>query len=252
MPVDVASGTVFSSHGDFKAGGSFPLAWTRSYNTGLIGTTASPMGPGWTCLYYSRLTRSGDGFRFFGPDGSIIRFPDPGNVFERGGVLRQPGSFLELGKRGIWLAVTRWNPDSGEVVRYLFQGGRSGEAWPLRSVENAAGLGLDLAWDPEGRLQGIRQRLEGRTLLIAYTAQGRIASVAYLRKDGVRQPVARYEYDAQGRLAAAHDARGFADRYEYDEAGRLVREILKDGGIFRFRYDEKGRCNRTWDSTITI
>ena len=246
MPVDVASGAVYSSHGDFRCGGSFPLAWKRSYHTALTGKPISPLGPGWTSPYYSRLTRLSDGFHFIGPDGSRTRFPDPGNAVERGGVLRQPGSFLELAKRGVRLAVTSWNPDSGEVVRYLFQGGRSGDAWPLRAIENASGHGLDLAWDSEGRLQGVRQRLEGRTLLIAHSAEGRIASVAYLRRDGVRQPVARYEYDAGGRLAAAHDARGFTDRYEYDEAGRMVREILKDGGIFRFRYDEKGRCIRTW------
>src|SRR5207253_42127 len=99
--------------------------------------------------------------------------------------------------------------------------------------------------DNAGRLTGVRQRLEKRTLLIDYTKNDRIESVSFLLPGNRRQVMARYEYDNSGRLSAAFDGLGYADRYEYDNASRMAREIIKDGGVFYFKYDEKGRCIRT-------
>jgi RHS repeat-associated protein len=117
--------------------------------------------------------------------------------------------------------------------------------WPLRSIEDAAGNGIDLAWDEQGRIKGLRQKHEKRTLAVAYAPDGRIASIAFHSPNGKQQILARYGYDAKGRFASAQDAMGYAERYEYDASGRVSREIAKDGGVFTFKYDDLGRCVRT-------
>jgi RHS repeat-associated protein len=115
---------------------------------------------------------------------------------------------------------------------------------PLASIENLTGQGLDLERDQTGRLKAIRQRLEKRTLKLDYFTTGLLRSVTVQAPEGQSRLVARYEYQADGRLSSAFDARGFADRYDYDMAGRLVREMARDGAVFSYRYDEKGRCIR--------
>lgn len=244
-PVDVASGAVFATYADIHIPGRFPLKWERRYNTGLLETPASPFGPGWTGPCFAALTRNGKDWHFRTPEGTTVILPDPDDRVDKGKVVRNLGTFTEIAKHGIYFKVTRWNVDSLEVARFVFLSGRNGVWWPLRSVEDATGQGLDLAWDDEGRLKGARQKLEKRTLSISTTDSGRVTGVAFLFPDGRTQPLARYEYDSKGMLAAAYDSEGRADRYEYDREGRLVREMARDGGIFTFKYDEKGRCIRT-------
>jgi RHS repeat-associated protein len=244
-PVDVASGAVYSNQKDIFIRGKFPLTWERNYHSGLLSRSGSPLGPGWTCRYFASLTRIRKDYHFRTPEGALEIFPDPGDEVERGKPVGIPESALEISKSGLRLAVTRWNHETGETIRYLFQPGRNGEFWPLRAMENPVGHGLELAWDESGRLKGIRQKLERRTLTFSHNAQGRIAAISVLHQDGHSRILACYEYDALGRLSAVFDANGSADRYEYDGENRMVRELIKDGGVFDFKYDDKGRCIRT-------
>jgi len=244
-PVDVASGAVYSNQKDISIRGRFPLTWERKYHSGLLAGSDSPLGPGWTCRYFAALTRIQKDYHFRTPEGALEIFPDPDDSVERGKSVGIPESALEISKSGHQLAVTKWNHETGEVLRYLFLPERNGRFWPLRAIENPVGQGLELAWDENGRLKGIRQKLEKRTLTFSHTTQGRVAGISFLHPDGHSRILTRYEYDALGRLSAAFDAKGAADRYEYDRENRLVREIIKDGGVFHFKYDEKGRCIRT-------
>ncbi|MDB5105336.1 MAG: hypothetical protein JWP91_3025 [Fibrobacteres bacterium] len=243
MPINVASGAVHFDKQDIRITGRFTLHWGRSYHSGLTGDMDSPFGQGWTNVCFAKLTRSGKDYRFQSPSGSIIQFPDPDDSVERQGTIRDLGSFHEISRQGFQLRVTQWGLD-GSITRYHFQPERNGQWWPLRSVEDATGNGLELAWDEQGRLKGLRQKLEKRTLAVSYTTGGRIASVAFRYPDGRQQILARYDYDPNGRLSAAIDAQGFSERYEYDPSGRISREIAKDGGILTFKYDDKGRCIR--------
>jgi RHS repeat-associated protein len=244
-PVNVATGTVYSTHEDISIPGKVDLVWERRYSTALLDKSPSPLGPGWTTRYFAALTKAEGEFQFLAPEGEVEIFADPGNTVERGGVVRNLGTFQELAKRKNEYVVTRWDVETGEIERYVFKEGRKGEAWPLASIEDVTGQGLDMLRDKAGRLTGIQQRLEKRTLIIDYTNGNRISFVSFLMPGNKRQVLARYEYDKNGRLSAAYNALNYADRYEYDANGRMTREIVKDGGVFSFRYDDRGRCIKT-------
>jgi RHS repeat-associated protein len=244
MPIDIASGAVHSTYRDILIPGRIPLSWSRTYNTALLSQPESPFGSGWTSPVFAKLTRIGADYRFRSPSGAEIVFPDPQDTIQREGLVRDLGSSHEISRRGVLLRVTHWNA-SGLLTCYFFQPARNGEWWPLRSIEDASGDGLELAWDEHGLLKGVRQKTEKRTLAIAHTPAGRIATVSFRLPDGRMQILVRYDYDSKGRLSLAQDAKGFTDRFEYDSAGRLTREIAKDGGVFAYKYDDQGRCIRS-------
>ncbi len=247
MPIDIASGTAKLDFDDLVLPGQVPLVWDRHYSTALLADGAAPtaLGLGWTNRWLATLSYDQGQFTFFTPEGGREVFDNPDQAFAKGQVLRLPGAFLELYRQGRRAVVRSWDVEGGDIRCYVFDGGAPGSAWPLAALEDVTGLqGVDLARDGDGRLVGLTQRLERRGLALAYGRQGRIESVDMLAADGSRHPVARYAYDAAGRLAEARDAADFADRFDYDDAGRIVREVAKDGGVFHYRYDERGRCVR--------
>lgn len=245
-PIDVATGVMYSTHEDCAFPGKVAMAWERRYSTSLLNSSPGPLGIGWTAKYFATLTRSPGEYRFVSLEGDIETFADPVGQVERGGVVRHLATNIELTKSNGRYVLTHWNNQTDLVERYVFLEGGAGEAWPLASIEDLTGQGIELARDASGRLVEIRQRLEKRVLAIDYAGNQRITAVSLLLPDGKRQQLCAYEYDREARLVTAIDSRGLADRYEYDAAGRITREIVKDGGVFTFRYDDEGRCVRTW------
>lgn len=243
-PIDVATGIVTSNHVDVSIPGKVELTWERLYSTGNLGTS-TPLGPGWTTRYFATLTHVEGEFRFAPPEGGVDVFADPENTLARGGIIRNLGSFQEISKKDNRYIVTRWDVEGGEIECFVFLEGPKDRTWPLASIENMTGQGLDMLWDNTGRLTGVRQRLEKRTLALDYTKTDRIQAVSLLLPGDRRQVLVRYDHDDNGRLVTAYDALGCTDRYEYDSAPRMTREIMKDGGVFYFKYDQKGRCIRT-------
>jgi RHS repeat-associated protein len=244
MPINVANGNVHLEFEELSIPGKVNLIWERRYSGNLLSRPSGILGFGWTCRYEATLRRSAQAFEFFTPGGSVEVLPDVERAVERGRVIRSPGAFLEIFLEDGRYIVRNWNVESGEVQRYCFVPNVPGSPMPLASIENLTGQGLDLERDQTGRLKAIRQRLEQRALKFDYFTSGLLRSVTVHAPTGQSRLVARYEYQADGRLSAAFDARGFADRYEYDATGRLVREMARDGGVFSYRYDEKGRCIR--------
>lgn len=244
MPIDVASGAVHFENEDIKISGRYPLTWGRNYHTGRIDEAESHFGPGWTNRYFSKLTRMGKDYHFRDPGGATIKFPDPEDTIERQGTVRDLASLHEITRQGMFLRVTQWSVN-GIITRYTFQPERNGQWWPLRTIEDACGNGLELAWDEQGRLKGLRQKHEKRTLTVAYTSAGRLVTIAFRYPDGRQQILTRYDYNSTGRLVSAQDALGFTERYEYEQSGRISRVIAKDGGVINYRYDDLGRCIRS-------
>ena len=243
-PVDVALGTVYSTYEDIYIPGKVALVWERRYSTALPEGVSTALGPGWTTCYFATLTQNKGEFRLFSPEGDIELFADPEGTVDRGGVVRNLGTFQELCKRDNQYIFTRWDTETGKVERFFFKEGPKGEEWLLACIEDVTGQGVDMLRDDTGRLTGIRQRLEERTLLIEYSSSNLIKSVSLLLPGNQQQVLVSYEYDKSGQLNAAYDALGYVDHYEYDTKSRLSREILKDNGVFSFKYDDKGRCIR--------
>ena len=241
-PVNVSTGILYSTHEDIFIPGKLALTWERFYSSALLENTPSTLGPGWTTRYFATLEKSDDEFRFFTPEGELEIFADPDKTVENGGVVRNLSTFQELSWKNNRYIVTRWDVETGEIERYIFEKGRDKEPWPLTGIEEVTGQGLDMIYDEVGRLVGIRQRLERRALQIHYFSNDRISGIFLVSPAGNHHPIAQYEYDFDGRLCAAHNALGEADYYEYDTNSRITREILKDGGVFIFKYDEKNRC----------
>jgi RHS repeat-associated protein len=244
MPVDIASGTVRLDYEDISVPGKLDLIWDRRYSTALL-DTRTPLGYGWTCRYFATLTKRAGEYEFLTPDGGRELFSDPNNTVEQGKIVQNFGAFLEIFKSKQRYIVQNWNVETGSILRYCFVAAEATLPWRLSSIEDVTGQALDLAWNNQGRLAGIQQRIEKRALLLGYTPAGYIEQVTFRAADGARQIIARYEYDSGGHQVAVYDAADNADRYEYDKSGRLVREIVRDGGIFHYRYDGQGRCVKT-------
>ncbi|MEJ8845041.1 RHS repeat-associated core domain-containing protein [Variovorax rhizosphaerae] len=242
MPIDIASGNVSGEFIDLSVPGKVALVWQRRYSGALIPFAPGALGRGWTHSYASSLTRFSGGFRFITPSGATELLADADGAVERGGRVRHLGAFFEIFMREHRYVVQTWDVDNGEVLRYIFKSGEQGVAMLLDSVEDVSGQGLDLEWDESRQLRCVRQRLERRELDLSYNRQGLIDALTLVSPNGERHGVAKYEYDAAGRLVAAYDAADFADRFAYDEKHRWARQIIKDGGVFSYRYDGKGRC----------
>lgn len=244
-PVDVATGVVFAEHEDFPAvNGQVPLTWERRYSTSLLNAPPSPMGLAWAVRYFSTLSRRDGEYHFRTAAGDTHIFRDPEGRLERGELVRDLATCQELRRVGNRYVVRHWQNDSGVIEDYIFEFSEA-DIWPLAAIDEVSGLGLDMLRDRHGRLTGVRQRLEGRTLAIEYDQRNRIVGLAVVTNNGYQQAMARYEYDSADRLTAAFDARGNAYRYEYYADGRLRRELARDGGVFSFDYDSRGRCVRT-------
>jgi RHS repeat-associated protein len=227
---------------DFVIAGKVPLVWDRYYSTSLSEST-SPLGRGWTSRYFTTLTRTADGLTFVSPEGSSTTFRDLAAV-DAGDVVRDEGAFEEVRRSGGTYVVTRWDTSTGAVERYVYRADVEGVAWPLAGFESVTGQAIDLAYDGRGRLATLRQRLEGRTVRLTYTAADQVERVVLHLPEGPRT-LAWYEYDELGRLIRAHTAEDWSDRYEYDAGNRITRETSRDGARFEFQYDDRGRCVRT-------
>lgn len=245
MAVDVTSGELSLDYEDAAVPGAVALVWDRAYRSSLVRDgTSGIFGPGWTAEFLTTLSRTDTGYELAGPAGTVAFDLIDAAAFARGERLRNLGAFAELFVRGDRLVVQKWTVETGNVWRYVFAAAAPGAAAPMVAIEDVTGRGVDIDW-AGGRPVRMRQRLEGRVFEPHYDMAGRVVRLAFRGRDGTSAVLARYEYDATGRLAAAFDAADLADRFEYDDRGRLVREIAKDGGVFTFRYDDRDRCVRT-------
>ncbi|MCK8504078.1 DNA/RNA non-specific endonuclease [Myxococcus fulvus] len=241
-PVDVATGTLTNDFVDHVLMGRFPLVLARHYSSSLRPEQAGPWGPGWSSPFEARIRRDLDGFTLLAEDGeSSIHFAGGPESLLAGGVLRNLGAFRELSQTAGDYVVTSWSPDTWQVTRSIFRKRKAWSSWLLISQQDPTGQGIDLERDERGRILALRQRRERRGLVFQYDPKGRLAKV--LGDWSPQKPcVARYGYNASGRLTSVTDILGFSAEYEYDGQGRLIREVGRSGGAWHFSYDPQGRC----------
>lgn len=242
MPVDVASGNLFTAWHDIEIDGVHPLVWRRFYSTRFLDRDPSILGRGWIHSFDMSLVRDLEGYRYSGHDGDTIVFDDEEYAVEsRGSIILNRGECMELRREGEWLVVYHWHDWQEDVGKFYFPRLPHGAA-KLARVALPSGFDIVLDYSHDGRLRQIRQTVERRSLLLNYTGGGLLDSIE-LAAPSVRQlAVARYEYDPGGRLVAVYDANGAPMRYAYDTDGRMSEETSRTGGTVRMKYDSRGRC----------
>lgn len=244
-PVDVATGTLTHDFEDCVLPGRMPLVFARRYSSAMPERLDGLFGPGWSSPFQMYLRRDLDGYHLLSEDGeTLIPFDDFAGRVEQGRTVRNLGMFHELRRDGQRYVVTRWNPDTQEVVRYVFAVRSEAGPWPLSGRYSISGQGIDVERDPKERILALRQRREGRGFRLVYDPSGRLAEV-FLTARAQERLVLRYRYDASGRLCEMLDALGQRCTYEYDGKGRMIREVNLGGMVYHFRFDERDRCIET-------
>jgi len=261
-PVDVASGTVFTTQTDFELHGPHPLSFTRTYNskaTEALRADDFDFGPGWRHGLEESLIADADaegnrslGLRDF--EGRILGFAHP--------ALDTRQSFHPLDR----LLMTRVDGrtfcvEGVDRVRRVFRfpGGDADKAPPagylpgvgavarLVEISGPGARGVQLEYDAEtGRLARVHDA-HLRTVAFERDREGRIVGATLVRSAGRECNVflAAYRYDADGRLLEHTDRNRNVRRYTYDTRGRMVKETDRCGYSFHFVYDEADRCIRT-------
>ncbi|CAM2007319.1 RHS repeat-associated core domain-containing protein [Acanthopleuribacter pedis] len=247
-PIDVASGVVFTTRNDFSYGGAVPLIWDRRYGTDTLEETPSYLGQGWSSSFQITLTRDLDGFSFHDRNGVTHTFDIDDDSFDHRETFRlvQPESRLELCRVNGFYQVLGYGPEDKPRLYYLFvpEDDNDEAVMPLACISNPSGWRLECHYDREGFPNRFVQGREKRTFRFVYTHAGgerRLAAVT-TSYGGNEVSVARYEYDAAGRLVAAYDPTNCADRYAYNDAGLMIEDTPRGMGTFTFEYDEQQRC----------
>ena len=235
MPVDVASGTVFTAWDDFNFSGPRRVDWSRFYSTAAL--APSPLGLGWQSFYFMGLREAPPAVVMVHDDGEIAFVPDPAT-----GAMVDHGHAMELFREGPDYRI--WNWTYG--LTYLFEPRPKvpGE-WRMKAIVRRTGERTTLEYDAAGRWTGLDQS-PLRRIALAYDPRGLIEEVALLAPGAAPEILVRYRYDSRQRLVAAEDSAGAAIRYAYDDRNRLVKETNRLGGSFHFAYNADDRCILTF------
>jgi RHS repeat-associated protein len=237
-PVDVMSGRVLADAVDFELPGPIPVVFERNYDS--RDRYEGPLGPAW----HHPLDVSIQETYKFRPI-LKLRLPDGRESTHEG---------LDVGE-STWDPIDRFTLlRTKKGYRLTFWDGLAYHLEPVRGAPTTCSLvkitdrcenAVELSYCG-GRLAQVVDSL-GRKLDFE-VKDGRLRAVRLRQRDGDRLELVRYEYDEEGRLAAAYDAAGSPCRYAYEE-GVLVKETNRNGLSFHFEYnwyDPDGWCTRTW------
>jgi RHS repeat-associated protein len=236
MPVDLASGAVFTASNDFQIPGSKPILWRRYYSTD--SKVVGSLGHHWTVPYLMQFRQEADGYSLTNETGAIVIFALKGGQLRQGISLFNFGARMELTHAGGHYVVTHWHDGGNPVERYGFNATSMYLDW----IETVEGHRLQLYYDLRDRSCRIEQVLEQRVVEITYGENGLIESVWQVSAHGRRELLSQYRYDARNNLTQQLDALGFAKEYEYDDSHRVTAERNLLGATFSFDYDSRGRC----------
>jgi len=227
-PVNTATGSFVTSAVDavLPAVG-LPLSVARSYDS--ASGAAGPLGRGWSFGYDIRLVEDADGaITLWAGDGQRLRYTRAAD-----GYMGAPGVTATLAATdgGGWTLTTR------DQLRHEFDA-----AGRLTALRDAAGQGVDLAYDPAGRLTTVSG--SGRSLSLTWDpAAERVTRVGL--SDG---RWVGYGY-TDGLLTSVRDLSGAVTTYAYDADGRLTSITSPSGRrVTKQVYDDvTGRVTDQWD-----
>ncbi len=240
-PVDVATGTMYTTYVDFRLPSPLRFALERYYSTALLDRPTGVLGRGWRHAFQHELRQTLEGFTYVDPDGNSIPILDVTGRFDREGVLTDGAAEIELRGNRTQLDLIRYTDDAR--LRHRFVASEDPRIFRLAALWITPKHRLDLRYDQRGRLVSVQHSRSARTLRMVYDGEGRITSLIY--EGGVRETVATYEYDARGDLVRVTDVGGPAIAYQYDAAGFMTAEVKRSGAAYSFSYDSQGRCVHT-------
>ena len=235
-PVDVMTGELLAEAIDFEIPGLLPVVWERNYRSRQ--TREGALGPGWSHPFDELVEETADGIVLWLADGRPKKHPK-----------------LTIGASD-WDGEDRYaihRVDDGydvrtwDGIRRRFRSVDGAKGFVLTEILDRANSRIELSYGG-GHLRWIHDT-GGRDLEVRWTREGRIEGVYF-----EMQPLTRYTYDAEGRLAEAIDPAGHALRYAY-RGGVMVKETHKGGLVFHFEWDwyhPEGWCIRTWGETTAV
>jgi RHS repeat-associated protein len=238
-PVDVMSGRLLTDAVDFELPGPIPIVFERNYDS--RDRYEGPLGPAW----HHPLDVSVNEEQRRGKVKLAVRLPDG---------RRSPHEALGVGE-STWDAIDRYallRTKKGyrltfwDGLAYHFERVEGAHVThPLVKITDRCDNAVELRYQ-DGRLAQVVDSV-GRRL--AFDSQGRrLRRVRLLGAAGAWRELVTYDYDAEGRLAAASDPKRNTLRYAYKK-GVMVKETNRNGLSFYFEYDwydPDGSCVRTW------
>ncbi len=234
-PVDVVSGQLLTDAVDFELPGPIPLVFERNYSSRDL--SESSLGPGWHHPLAAEIRDENDGLRLSLPDGRAIRQGPLAEGTSRWDDLDR----FTLTRTARGYRLTFWD---GRAYHFEPVPGAAA-SHPLVRITDRCDNAIELRYD-RGQLQAVTDSV-GRQLDFA-SSGGRLRAIRLRRGNEPWADLVHYQYDREGRLAAAVDPLGHATRYDY-RGGVMVKETNRNGLSFYFEFDAyepEGWCVRTW------
>lgn len=238
--VSMVTGEALLRGVDYRLPGPLGFSCTRYYRSG-SGDRDRGLGYGWSATFTECLHIEGEALWLEDAQGRHIRFAKPA-----------PGA----SSRNIVENLILYREDAGYRIHRrnhadrIFASRPGGQAWPLTQLRDRHANRIDFHYEGE-RLVRITSSW-GRTLSLTHDAQGRIgALIAHDAEDlPLLPPLARFEYDTQGRLIQITDRAGHREVLEY-EAHILSTLIDKSGvkTVFEWnQHDADALCLKCGDA----
>ena len=234
-PVDVVTGAQTHLETDFRLRGEhLPVDWVRQYDSRRAQEDRG-VGVGFRLRVDVELRFDLDGITFVDDEGTEIGYPfleeDGETLLRQGHMLERVGQHQYRVHRPGDASSLEFRFDRTQVARpsLIFQEG--GPQPPIRLVYDKDHLSA-------------MQVDAGKRVVFEYQGN-HLAGAVLLLGGREKQRLARYSYDAQGRLVQVEDGYGAFIRYEYDSAGHMSRKTDRRGYSFLFAYDAEGRCIHT-------
>jgi RHS repeat-associated protein len=211
-PIDVASGNVYETKTEYQGTGSFPLAFTWTYNsTGDSGSTSSAdmvLGTNRT-LNYLRTVRA---------------YSMPGTTLVSAYITRPDGkTYIADYANGVWTldadvdgALTSTQDSNGNFTGFTYLNEQ----------------GETEAYDASGNLLSITDR-NGFTQTVVRNSSGQITSV----QDALGRTLA-FAYDSSGRIAQLTQPDGGEITFQYDSNNNLQTVTYPDGKSVQYNYGQ--------------
>lgn len=233
-PIDVLTGRSFTAPVvDLELPGPMRFAFARHWDLRLRKKDAG-LGPGWSHSFAWVVAIHRDHIDVTHPEGHSVRFDmapsDSAGQSSGWSLRRDAGTFVLDAGDGF---VRTLSPHPSDASRFV-----------LTETRDRNGNRISLSWS--AALVTATDSV-GRVVELPLDGDGHFTSIGVVQPDGSVLVAARYLY-ADGLLASAEDADGFASRHAYGPAAELVQLTNRAGLETFWRYDDRLRCDETWQT----